>query len=243
MRLHSLLLTFLISFQAQAIIIPDNLSEADAQDVINILGIGTSSKLLSNPYPLGGHSGVEFGLSVEVLDVAELSRLGNTSTEEAELRYNKLTIGKGLYNNVDLFFQFVPFASNDDINLYGGILKWAFFEAETLPLTISTLFTGSVFSANDEFRSETFGVELMSGISVKNFSLYFGGGQIHSEGEFMPSKVQSGLTLTPSSTYKDKNENVHTFVGVSAHWGKTFASVQIDRYSQAVFSAKLGLRL
>src|SRR5580692_1102541 len=107
-----LLLTF-YAVTAGAFDIPSGLLQPDRQQIVRTLGFDTATKMLDNPYPLGGFSGFEVGLSMEYIDIRDIRTLGcapgsagcrNTSiSDETELRYSRLTIGKGLYDDVDVF--------------------------------------------------------------------------------------------------------------------------------------------
>ncbi|HVK60537.1 MAG TPA: hypothetical protein VM432_03255, partial [Bdellovibrionales bacterium] len=122
------------------VLIPTNLNQTDREDALRILGFGTSSKILSNPYPMGGYPGFEIGVSVESLPTDDLGRLGDgLETPQQDVSYAKISIGKGLYHGFDVFFQFSPFNQKDGLSQYGGILRWCFFEAESFPLSLSAL--------------------------------------------------------------------------------------------------------
>lgn len=83
-----------------AITLPRNLTVPDQKRALEILGFGAAGKLLDNPYPLGGYSGVELGLAAEFVPIDELATLGDTTAEKGELSYYTLTLGKGLYYNI-----------------------------------------------------------------------------------------------------------------------------------------------
>ncbi|MCB0410893.1 MAG: hypothetical protein KDD22_00085 [Bdellovibrionales bacterium] len=258
--LHGLLSLFSIfSLSAKAVEIPKRLDSEDRREVVRTLGLNTSSKILSNPYPLGGYSGLEFGMEVEFVDVADLSRLGCQSTEpscpnstpttQEELQYARITVGKGLYKDIDFFVSFTPpFAKG--INDFGGMVRWSFFQAKFLPINISLVGHINRLRVNDQFISENLGGQIIAGINVDNFSLYFGGGYLRSEAQFLGGDTGSG-TIDPNdpllnsntNTIKDRVYSTHTLVGFSLHFDQIFTAIQFDRYRDAVVSAKLGLRL
>lgn len=212
-------------------------TEAEFAEVIQMLGISTSAKLLTNPFPLGGYSGFEIGLGLEVVNIADLSKIGDQTADQDELRYSTLTIGKGLYNNIDFFFHFIPYSHNSDISEYGAIFKWSFYQAKFMPITSALIINGSSFNANDEFVSETLSIDLMTGINVDSFALYFGAGQVESW-----AKLIRQDTPTPKTVLNQSEKETHTFVGISLHYANIFIAGQIDRYEQPTYSGKLGLR-
>lgn len=246
------------SFSVSAIEVRHGLGEQDRLEYVRTLGLNSAEKILSNPYPLGGYSGFEFGYSVEMIDVHDLRRLGckpNGSTcpaynEDTEWRYSRLTIGKGLYNNIDMFFSMMTPAGGVRASDYGGMLRWSFYQAEFLPINLSLLLHANQLNFADTFMNRNLGAEVLAGVNVDNFAVYFGGGLIEGTGTFTvcssgescavdPSDPQSnGVTHTVSHSVRE----THTVVGFSLHFQNLFAAAQVDRYNDAVYSMKLGLR-
>lgn len=245
----SLVCTLLIlTFPLAALELPKSLDHDARIEVVRLVGLGTSSKLLTNPFPLGGYPGLEVGLSLELVNTADLSRLGaGTVKDEREFRYPRISFGKGLYNNLDIFFHFIPFSEDSQISEYGGLFRWSFYQARFLPINLSLLLHGSVLNMNDALSSETLGSELVAGISVNNFSLYFGGGFLTSTAEFVAQGADA-ITISSDSpnrrgTIEEMVRETHTVVGITLHLSKYFMAAQIDRYREPVYSLKLGLRL
>lgn len=249
----AILVTLLISILpvANTLEIPRGLTSADRTEVTKMLGMNTSSKLLTNPYPLGGYSGFEAGLSVEVINIEDLKRLGlKTTNDEREFRYPKISVGKGLYNDVDLFFNFVPPTPGVKLSQYGGLVRWSFFQAKFVPINISWNIHASQININDSFTSLTAGTNLVSGINVQNFSIYFGVGFLESRATFMGGTADQGV-VNPADpdfdhgtyTAASKARQFHSQVGVTVHFSDYFLAAQIDRYQDPVYSMKLGARL
>src|SRR5690606_25647453 len=119
-----------------------------------------------------------------------------------------------------------------------------------LPINISLLGHINRLRVNDQFVSENLGGQLIAGINVDNFSVYFGGGYLRSEAEFLGGDTGSG-TIDPNdpllnfttNSIKDTVYSTHSLVGFSLHFDQFFGVVQFDRYRDAVISAKVGLRL
>lgn len=241
-----------------AITIPGYLSHADRQEVVETLGLTSSTKLLSNPYPLGGYSGFEVGYSISFINIRDISRLGcavgstgcpntETSTED-ELRYSKITIGKGLYNNIDLFMHFAPPVGDAGISEYGGALRWGFYQAEFLPINVSLVLHANQINVQDKFVGQNLGYDFIAGVNVDGFSLYFGGGQIYGKGSFIGGSSGTA-TVDPSdpelgsdNTVVERVSQTHSLVGAILQFDHLFAAAQIDHYKNAVYSLKVGLR-
>lgn len=244
---------------AQAFEIPRQLSSEDRRDVVRILGMNSATKILSNPYPLGGYSGLEVGYSVEFVNVRDLRRLGCTpgalgcvntrQSTENEWRYSRLTIGKGLYNDVDLFLHFIPPTGGVGVSDYGGAVRWSFFQAQFLPISASVLLHGNQLNLANDFINRNVGTELILGVNVNNFALYFGAGVVQATGTFLGGNSGNG-TVDPADTDLNPNSNTatyavqenHSVVGFCLHHENLFAAAQVDRYDDAVYSMKIGVR-
>ncbi|MCB9024975.1 MAG: hypothetical protein H6625_01550 [Bdellovibrionaceae bacterium] len=240
LRTPIFLVVFFLSLTLRAIELPKGLNHIEREKIVTELGIPTSSKFLSNPYPLGGYVGLEVGISYQVIKTDEISLLGlQAPNNERSLSLVELTFGKGLYNNVDVFFHFAPFDQHEKVNTYGGMLKWGFYEAKFLPINFSLLVLGSVFHISDSFVHQTVGVEIMTGVNVDNLALYFGLGQLQGEGQFMGG---SDGVVDDQLTTKETGKISHIFIGLNFDFSNFFISAQLDRYIEPIFSAKFGLR-
>ena len=264
MQFLAILLCTILQPPAHAFEIPKGLSATDRREVVRTIGLNSAPKALSNPYPLGGYSGFELGYSVEFINVRDIRRIGcepgspgcaNTGySNETEWRYSRFTVGKGLYNDIDVFFSFMPPAGNVRASDYSGQLRWAFYQAEFLPVNLSFVTYFNSLNFNDTFMNRNFGAELMAGVNVNNFALYFGGGMVEAQGTFVGKDVSNNCnedcTVDPSDpelnttsrTVTNTVQETHTFVGFSLHYQNLFAAAQVDRYRDAVYSMKVGLR-
>ena len=238
-------LSFVVLFfpsMGQAVDIPKNLKASDLSEMVQILGHSTSSKFLSNPFPLGGYSGFEIGLSTEVINTTDLSHLGSGTTKQSSFQYNRLTFAKGLYNNVDVFVHFIPISTSNEISEYGGILKWTFYQAPFYPFSLSALGHINTMNIQNSFVNETMGWDLLGGINLTTFALYFGGGDQRTRSTFAQNILDPALSLDSSGTLIVRESQLHSFIGMNIDFASFFIAGQIDRYEQPVYSAKLGLR-
>lgn len=257
------LCSFLISMSsiANAFDIPKGLSESDRHEIIRTLGLNAATKMLDNPYPLGGFSGFEVGLSTEFIDIRDIRRLGcqigqpgcqNTSySDESEWRYSRLTIGKGLYEDIDMFFHFLTPMGGTNVSDYGGALRWSFYQARFLPINVALIGHFDQLNYRDTFTNRNIGAEIMVGVNVDNFALYFGGGSIQAAGTFTGKDANGvcgpGCTVNDSvdpdsHTVTDHVNTTHTVVGLSLHYDNLFGAAEVDRYQDAVYSLKVGMR-
>jgi hypothetical protein len=229
--------------------IPEYMDEqGERQTALKILGLGMSTKFLSNPYPLGGYSGFEFGVSIETLSAEDLSSSISVPAGEEkpapqkEISYPKISIGKGLYNNVDIFWQFIPYNQNTELSQHGGILKWSFYQADFLPLSLSAMVHANSTNISNKIVTRTVGADVIMGMNVNSFALYFGGGPIKSKGHFVAAVTNSSVNDTENSEQTESVSAFHTVVGANLRIASTFLAVEIDRYVDPVYSAKLGVR-
>lgn len=260
--MKSCLLFFLtfFPFLALSLEIPKRLDKEDRSVVIRTLGLNSSTKMLSSPYPLGGYEGLELGVSLELINTKELARLGctpgsagcpnSTSSEEKELAYPRFSVGKGLYNNLDIFMTFALPTPGVEISDFGGQIRWNFYEARFLPIVVSALFQANQINFNNSFTSQNTGAEIIAGITVDDFSIYFGGGYVRADSQFNCGDSTDGTVdsadeacVASSTGFITQTEyGTHSLVGVALKFNKFFAAAQIDRYRDPVFSGKLGIR-
>ena len=137
----------------------------------------------------------------------------------------------------------------DDITDFGGMGRWSFYQAKFLPINLSLLIHANRMNIKDSLVIENVGGEILAGVNVNNFSLYFGGGYLKSETTFLGGDTGSG-TVDSNDPKLNRDANTlsetlfssHSLVGVSIHLSDIFMAFQIDRYRDPVLSAKLGLR-
>jgi hypothetical protein len=211
------------------------------------LGYSTATKYLSNPYPLGGFSGVEVGIDTEYIDISDLAHFGASDVTNSSFQFTKVSVGKGLFNNVDVFLQFVPFSSGSTIESYGATLKWTFYEASYLPLTASAILGYDSSNLQDVYINEHYSGDLMIGFNVKKLALYFGGGSMSGRHAFSKNTLDmtdaTNVASLNSEGFIVKNGSQdHSFVGVHYEISNFFVAAEVDRYHNAVYSAKLGAR-
>lgn len=220
--------------------IPNTMTSGDRKKALEILGFSTASKLLGNPYPLGGYSGIEIGYTTEVISTGELSRLGGrTEKSQSETSFSSLTLGKGLYHNVDLYLQFTPFNQTEAITSFGGQLRWGFYQAEYLPAYLSLIVYGNNTNFQNKINASNQGTDLVAGFSVQDLTLYTGIGFVRSIGTFVGGT--HGVTNDQTTATEDMSTS-HYLAGVNVKFSKMFLAMQLDRYTQSTYSAKIGTR-
>ena len=226
-----------------AIQVPIGMNRSDRQEALRILGFGTSNKILSDPYPLGGYQGFEIGVSAENLPVEDLGRLGSTiAVPQRDITYPKISIGKGLFENFDAFIQFIPYTQRLDQTQFGGTLRWGFYQAKYLPLTLSVLGHFNNANINNQITTRTFGVDLVGGINADTVALYVGAGPVQSRGRFIGGTIGTNSITDTGNLEIESVEGVHTMIGANIRVANLFLAAQVDRYETTTYSGKLGIR-
>lgn len=223
-----------------ALQLPQNMSADDRKEAVRIVGFGTAAKSLTDPYPLGGYNGLELGLSLETVPTEDLGRLGNRLTApQADVTVPKFTIGKGLYSNLDFFIHFIPYNPRTELSQFGGIVRWSFFEASSIPVSASVVMHLNSGNINNQMTTRSYGLNLVGGINVNEVALYAGIGGAQASGTFVggTSGVTDSQRLETESV-----RSLHTVVGGTFRIKGFFVAAQLDRYSQSVISGKLGYR-
>lgn len=224
---------------AAALELPKALGAEDRIRALQILGPGSAYKILGDPYPLGGYTGLELGLSYELMPTADLSSLGAGSPKSVDTSFMSLTFGKGLFRDVDLFLHFAPPGQWEQFTSFGAALRWGIYELPLLPIHFSLQVAGSSTGFANQINTTTQGVDLVSGWNFEDLVLYAGVGYVRSSGIFMGGP--SGVTDT-AETMTESISSAHSLAGLTIKYGQFFLALQMDRSTEASYSAKLGAR-
>lgn len=236
--IFSLLMIF-SNVSTAAMRLPTQLNESNRKIVAQILGFGSMMKLLSNPYPLGGYSGVELGFSSEYIPFENLASLGSKSPDKGDYNYFTLSVGKGLFYNVDFFLQFTPMPQQEGLSSFGAQVRWGIFETNFFPFSLSLVMTGGGSSFSNVVNSTTQGADLVGTVNMKDVAVYFGAGKARTITTFVGGT--SGVTDDQNSYQVDLLET-HEVFGVSLKMSEYFVALEVDRYAEATYSGKVGVR-
>ncbi len=228
----------LICSSLLALEIPQGLDATDQRKTLEVLGLGTQSEFLSNSYPLGGYSGLEVSLAFSAVESEEISQLGNTGEKTSLFYYPTLTVGKGLYNDTDIFLHFSPPSKTAEVSKFGGSFRWGFYQALFLPLNFSVLFHADTVTIKNKLSSKNMGADLMMGMTLSQFSFFLGGGYANSSGDFTGGT--EGVTAS-GRTEGAKVESSHFMFGGTYNFDPFFIGLSINRYKTSVYSLKTGL--
>lgn len=220
-----------------ALSIPSGLSVGEQQLITQTLGFGTSFRPVNNPYPLGGYSGFEVGLSGHSIPTSDIGYFGNRATVTSTVLYPMLNVGKGIFDNTDILFSFLPYNESSGFGIYSGALRWTFFQATFVPASFSLLLHGSSINFSNIFNSQTVGLDLITGVNVDPFSFYVGAGTIYGQAQFS-NEITSNNVVT-----NQVMRIFHTLIGLNIDIANFFTAFEIDVYNTTVVSLKMGVRL
>lgn len=225
--------------------LPSNMTKGDRIEALRIIGLGTASKILSDPFPLGGYSGFEAGFSIESFPADDLARLGSgIAPPQQNTSLSRLSIGKGLYNNIDIFIQFTPYNQQEEISQFGGLVRWGFYQATYLPLSLSAVVHSNSSNIASQLSASSRGLDLIGGVDADNLAIFAGFGLAEATGTFTGGP---GGVTAPESGSDQKYEATefvsafHTVIGGNLKFSNVFVALQIDRYTLPVYSGKVGI--
>ena len=220
--------------------IPTNLTTENRQELVEILGYGAAPKVLGDPFPLGGYSGVEIGVSNQIISTVDVAKMGDHTSTQERTPYVGLSLAKGLYYNFDVFINFVPLGQDEGISGFGGGLRWGFFEAEYLPISLSAQVASQSLNFQNKINVSAQTLDLIASYKIDPVTLYLGGGSVTASGEFLGGG-SDGVTDTGSVENVSMTAN-HFLGGVSYRSSLFFIAGEISRATQNSYGVKIGMR-
>lgn len=221
-----------------AVQIPKALSTQDQAEIVRVLGPGTAAKSMSSPYSLGGYTGLEVSVLVDSLDTSSFASLGDRlATAQPNNSVPKLSVGKGLYGDLDVFLQFSPYNKATEVSQFGALARWSFFEAASLPVasTLQLHMTNANFS--NLVNTQTSGVDWLTGIQVDDISLYGGLGWMRVSGRFVGGTA--GVTATQTEQVTEFSA-LRVQAGANLRYNALTFGLQLDRVTTSHLSFKVG---
>ncbi|MEK6773757.1 MAG: hypothetical protein AABY64_07445 [Bdellovibrionota bacterium] len=245
-RLVLSLIFSLISSQAISAQLPKQLTESDRQEVLKILGFGSATKLNSDPTPLGGHSGLEFFISSDVISIESLQKLGDRSGSGNQIMSNSIGVGKGLFFDIDTYLFFSPLQLQNKYSQMGAYIRKVIYTDDNRPWRAALSLHGNGTSYENLVNLTTSGVDLIFSYEWPEITVSAGVGQARTIGTFIGGGIGPngpyGINDT-SDTFSGDLQQHHWLVSISRRWEKTYLSLEYDRYYDATFSLKFGYRL
>ncbi len=220
--------------------LPNQLHQADRRSALQIMAPATSSRLLSSPYPLGGWDGFEIGISRHYVPTTYLSELGNKPANASDFEYPLLTLGKGLYYNLDLFLSIVPMAQSESINHFSSQIRYQFWESLSQVFRISGILYAGTTTLNNQLNMQCYGFDLVGTTTIDRVSLYLGLGTSFANGRFIGGA--GGLTDT-QLTEVETSTLAHQLIGLEWPIANFFWAAEVDRFKIPYYALKVGYRM
>lgn len=229
--------------QVFAFTLPRGMSSDDRKVTMQILGFGTTTKFSSNPFPLGGWSGVEISVNQEFVPVEKLRDLGANPGTKGNLTYTQLSLGKGFYKDFDGFVSFTLPRQQSEAQNYSGLLRWAFYDLDAQRYLATAAVHGQGLNVANLFTSESFGYDLILSRVDSWWSIYAGAGWVQVKTRFIgnPANINEGLTAN-GQTVIESEDHARTFVGLQTRYQNYFAVAEIQRVYENAYSLKIGYR-
>lgn len=231
--------SLLSSVCARAYQLSHGLNSSDRIKALQILALGSSTKRLHLARPLGLDNGLETSFQYESIPTDQLEILGDKSGTKGSLRLFKLEVGKGLFNNIDLHFQLLPYTSTTQFSGYGASVRWQFFESPFVPARLFLSVQGSSSNLANQMLSQTLGTDLSLGMFFEHVSFTVKAGMIKAFGKFMGGS--DGVTLDQSFA-AEQTQSSHFGADLLLELDGAFGGVGIDHFTQTVINAKFGYR-
>lgn len=245
MKWHALLLILFVSISSFAKYnLPTNLDEHSQEIVARNFGFGTAAKMNGDPLPLGGYDGFQISLSRDYVDVSPLKGLSTDADQERYFTSSRITVGKGLFYDVDVFFQMTSpgilrLDNSNDFTNYGAIARKVFYDNEKLPFHVGALIHASISQYANSFGSNIYGIDLYAYTHFDKTAFFLGLGQARGIFTYVGKNPanSSGTSLINSTTdSKIDLMSGHTWAGLSHTWGHWVLSATAEDYFDPMYS-------
>jgi hypothetical protein len=234
----AVVLTLLISQNAFAEFgLASGLTATDRQQILKILGLGTSGKNVSIPKGLGTNNGLELSLANEFINTETISQFIIDRESRNTLYYPKISIGKGLYERTDIFIHFIPYTATLGLSEFGGTIRFNFYKEADSGISASAIFHLNSANFNNQLTTRGLAGDLSLGMNWDYFSVFTSVGMARSKGTFI------GGTQGTTDSLNDETLSVsdmHFSVGTLVRYDIYFIAAALDHYTRPVYSLKMG---
>lgn len=214
--------------------LPQVPTSADQLKIAEVVGFASAAKISTNPQPLGGYDGLQLLVSRDFVNVSTLKGVGTGGTQEDYWPLTRVGIGKGMYYDVDFFFEMTP-PQNENFWAYSGMFRRRVYSWDWIHL--GALLHGSISQVQNLFGSNIFGYDLYAYSQWKLFTFFVGGGQARGIHTFIGGA--SSLTGQTNNIQYDLLAS-HLWGGSSYAVGRWTVAGIYEKYYEPVYSVKLG---
>ncbi len=226
-----LLFVFFVSSSAFSFA-PKNFNEVDVDSWVNRVSGVSSIKTVGDPVPLGGYEGVEVLIASEWLTIPQK----DTAKDRVEV-LPTLRLGKGLYENFDVFIVTSLPLLKSDFSKWGFQARWMAWQAETAPLMAHL---GCSYGSQEYYSliiTNSWSCEILGNLIVKKFRVFAGLGIVRSLTLFDAGSTQFSSEEVQRSAAFNKYLGGITFTSDNRSFG-----FQIDVVEETSLGASIGYR-
>lgn len=183
--------------------IPTNLSSGDVKKILDRFGSAFVAKTPHYDDSADELKSYVHG-SVSLVETSKIAKLGSGSST-TPISVGQVHFGLQLPYKVDLGLQSSVMAGSNQIQQFGGFLRWKF--AESGPFHISTTFHGAGVNFENQFSSNLYGFVVAGEIQWGRLNLYAGTGPLRSTSSFQ-GQLLSPTRVTMTNTARQYSHQV-----------------------------------
>jgi hypothetical protein len=232
------LLVLLMPFSQAEFSLASGLTESNRIAVLEVLGLGSSSKNISTLQPLGTESGLEVAIAFEFINTDTINRFITDEKSQNTLYYPKIIIGKGIYDSMDIYFHFIPYTATFGLSEFGSMIRYNFFKAASTGLVFTGILHANSANFNNQLVSRNLGADFMLGLGSKSLSVFTTLGWAGAYGKFVGGT--NGIT---DSLVRESEEvdSLHAALGMTSQWSVVNWTLSLDYYVEPVYTAKVSV--
>ncbi len=188
--------------------LPTGLGPTEIDHVVEVIGTGSTVRLLRSAEPLELFPGIKLGLEIAIVPTRDLNNMGNQDGSlPVAIPVPRFYFAKGLFFNLELILNLFPVNIANSLSTFGGSLKWTFFNENQNWLHGAAFLSFTNISGFERTYSGN-NIE-MGGVVSKDFvklKPYMGGGLLFARGNVSSAVARTADTSGAHST-------LHLFVG------------------------------
>jgi hypothetical protein len=204
-----LLLALLIAHHAMAVSLPGSLSSGDIDQIVQLIGEGSVTKILRSAEPMKEFfPGIKLGVEFNLVVPENMQTFGDgTGSIPGFIPQPRFYLAKSLPWNFEIIFSFFPTQLANTIATWGGILKWTFYDEQRTFLSAAA-YVGytSIQAFNSNYKGSDIEVGVYASKDYVRFKPYAGLGLLFAHGSINPAYARSSIVDSSQST-------LHPFLG------------------------------
>lgn len=209
LRLLQILVVFIcFSCRSLALNLPEQLSRADIDRVVEVLGAASTTRLMRSADAYALFPGIKFGAEAVIVPSRDLNDIGDATGTLPSLNLSpRLYIAKGLLLDLEAIISFLPSVGPDLISTFGMGIKWTCLTEMEYPVNGALfLMSTSVNAFGNTLKGNNLEIGMVISRDHVRFKPYLGLGLLFAKGSIPRS-------LSRSEHISGSYSTVHTFIG------------------------------